>query len=445
MKLSIFRRPRKKGTGEIGMKQTSEIESNGEPGKTKMQKFFHFIRKHWVIFLVAIIIIVIAAGIIVAPILAKRKADKLARDAGQRPQPVTAVATKKADLDVYLRALGTVIPTNTVIVKSQVGGQLINLHFKEGQMVKKGDLLAEIDPRPFQVQLMQAEGQLARDEELLKNAEADLVRYKLLLSQDSISVLQVTTQESLVKQYKGVIQTDKGQIANARLQLTFARIIAPLTGRVGLRLVDPGNMVQASDASGIAVITQLQPVTVVFSVPQDNLPVVLKHFNAGETMPVLAYDQEGKIMLASGKLLAVDNQIDTTTGTIKFKAIFENKDNKLFPNQFVNVRLKVDTLGDATVMSTAAVQRGSIGTFAYVVKEDKTVAVKILKLGPTEGDNVAVTEGLTTGELVVTVGGDKLREGSKVEIITPESKNAPVQTRKKNSGQAQKKRSSSEP
>jgi len=356
---------------------------------------------------------------------------------------VTAVAAKKVDLDVYLRALGTVIPTNTVTVKSQVGGQLLSLHFKEGQMVKKGDLLAEIDPRPYQVQLMQAEGQFARDEELLKNAIADLARYKLLLSQDSISVLQVTTQESLVKQYKGVVQTDKGQIANARLQLTYARIAAPLSGRVGLRLVDPGNMVQVSDATGVAVITQLQPITVVFSVPQDSLPVVLKRLNAGDALPVFAYDQEGKVALAAGKLLAVDNQIDTTTGTIKLKAIFENHDNKLFPNQFVNVRLKVDTLRDATVMSTAAVQRGSIGAFAYVVKEDKSVIVKTLKLGPTDGDNVAVLEGLLPGELAVTVGGDKLREGSKVEIIIPGSKNTSAPKRIRNGDQAQKKRSSS--
>lgn len=425
------------------MKQTSELKANGESNPTKMKKYWHFLRRHWVIFFIILIIFAIAAKIFVAPVLAKRTAEKQAQDNNQRPQPVTAVATKKADLDVYLRALGTVIPTNTVTVKSQVGGQLLSLHFKEGQMVKKGDLLAEIDPRPFQVQLMQAEGQLARDEELLKNAEADLARYKLLLSQDSIAVQQVTTQESLVKQYKGVIQTDKGQIANARLQLTYARIISPLTGRVGLRLVDPGNMVAVSDANGIAVITQLQPVTVVFSVPQDNLPLVLKRFHAGEAMPVLAYDQEGKTLLASGRLHAVDNQIDTTTGTVKLKAVFENKDNNLFPNQFVNIRLKVDTLHDATVMSSAAVQRGSIGTFAYVVKEDKTVVVQTLKLGPTEGDTVAVTEGLVPGEMVVTVGGDKLRAGSKVEMITAGSNNVSPPTGKKDSGRKPGERSSS--
>jgi len=424
------------------MKQTSELESSGESGQTRMQKFFHFIRRHWVIFIVAIVIILIVFRMFIAPTMAKRRADKQAQEMNQRPQPVTAVITRKADFDVYLKALGTVIPINTVAVKSQVGGQLMSVNFKEGQIVKKGDLLAEIDPRPFQVQLMQAEGQLAKDEEFLRNAESDLAQYKILQKQDSIALQQVTTQESLVKQYKGIIQTDKGVIANDKLQLIYARILAPLTGRVGLRQVDPGNMVQANDSNypnGIVVITQLQPITVVFSVPQDNLPVVLKSISNGVVLPVFAYDQEGKVMLASGRLLAADNQIDTTTGTIKLKAIFDNNDNKLFANQFVNIKLKVDTLRDATVMSSAAVQRGSIGTFAYVVKEDKSVTVRTLKLGPTEGDNVAVFEGLAPGELAVTVGGDKLREGSKVEIITPESKNASGQPPKKAGGQKQKK------
>lgn len=404
-----------------------------------MKNISHLIKNHKVLFILIIVIIVIAAIVYTAPILAKRKADQQMKAMKTPTQPVSAMSVRTADLPVYIKALGTVTPANTVTVRSQVGGQLIRLHFKEGQMVEKGDLLAEIDPRPFQVQLMQAEGQLARDEELLKNAESDLARYKVLLGQDSIAVQQVTTQESLVKQYKSVLQTDKGQIASAKLQLAYSRITAPLSGRVGLKVVDPGNMVSTSDTSGIAVITQLQPITVVFSVPQDNLPAILKRSQSADLAPVLALDQEGKSLLAKGKLLAVDNQIDTTTGTVKLKGIFRNEDNRLFPNQFVNIRLKVDTLQDATVISTAAIQRGSIGTFAYVVKDDKTVTVRPIKLGPADGELVAVTEGLAPGENVVTVGGDKLREGSKVEIVKPRAKDTAAQTEKKTSDSFQKK------
>jgi len=424
------------------MNQTSKVETPTGPHLTRMQRSSHFIRRHWVIIIVTLVIIIVGI-IFITQYMMKLGAGK--KSGNQPPQPVTALMTNKADFDVYLKGLGTVIPTNTVTIKSQVSGQLISVHFKEGQHVNKGNLIAEIDPRPFQVQLMQAEGQLARDEAFLKNAETDLALYKKLLAQDSIAAQQVTTQESLVKQYRGIIETDKGQIANAKLQLTYARVIAPITGRVGLRQVDPGNMVQVNDTNGIVVITQLQPITVVFSLPQDNLTILMKRWNARTTLPVQAYDQEGKVLLANGKLLAVDNQIDTTTGTVKLKAIFDNKDNKLFPNQFVNVRLKIDTLRNATVMSTDAVQRGSIGTFAYAVKDDKSVTVKILKLGPAEGNNVVVMEGLVPGESVVTVGGDKLREGTKVEIITPDSQGASVRREKTNTAPGQKKRQSSAP
>ena len=421
------------------MDQKSMAEKPTGPHLTGIQRFSHFVRRHWVIIIVTIVIVIAGIIFIRSNMTGKKSLNS------ERPQPVTAVMTNKADFDVYLKGLGTVIPTNTVTVKSQVSGQLMSVHFKEGQHVNKGDLIAEIDPRPFQVQLMQAEGQLARDEAFLKNAKSDLALYKQLIAQDSIAAQQVTTQEALVKQYLGVIETDKGQIANAKLQLIYARVIAPITGRVGLRQVDPGNMVQVNDVNGLVVITQLQPVTVVFSLPQDNLTILMKRWNAGATLPVQAYDQEGKVLLASGKLLAVDNQIDTTTGTIKLKAIFDNKDNKLFPNQFVNVRLKVDTLLDATVMSSAAVQRGSIGTFAYVVKNDKTVTVRMLKLGPAEGDNIVVMEGLAPGESVVTVGGDKLREGTKVEIITPNGKGTSGRREKTNTAPDQKTRPSSAP
>jgi membrane fusion protein, multidrug efflux system len=425
---------------KFGMAQTSKIGTDKKTDLTRMQRLFNFIRRHWIIFTVTIVIII---GIIfITQYITKLNAGK--KLVNQPPQPITAVVTNKADFDVYLKGLGTVIPTNTVTVKSQVSGQLMSVLFKEGQHVNKGDLIAEIDPRPFQVQLMQAEGQLARDEAFLKNAESDLALYKQLLAQDSIAAQQVTTQDSLVKQYRGIIETDKGQIASAKLQLIYARVIAPVTGRAGLRQVDPGNMVQVTDPNGIVVITQLQPITVVFSVPQDNLTILMKRWNAGTILPAQAYDQEGKVILAVGHLLAIDNQIDTTTGTVKLKAIFDNKDNKLFPNQFVNVRLKVDTLRSAAVMSTAAVQRGSIGTFAYVVKDDKSVTVRMLTLGPAEGDNVVVMEGLAPGELVVTVGGDKLREGTKVEITTPNGKGTSVRNEKATTAPGQKKRQTSE-
>jgi multidrug efflux system membrane fusion protein len=233
-----------------------------------------------------------------------------------------------------------------------------------------------------------------------------------------------------VQQYKGAIKIDQGQIANAKLQLTYSRVIAPISGRIGLRLVDQGNMIQSNDVNGMAVITQLQPVTVVFSVPQDNLPAIMKRLRTGEVLPVDAYSQDGKAILAKGTLLAVDNQIDTTTGTVKLKAKFDNKNNGLFANQFVNVVMKVDILSGATVMPTAAIQRGSIGTFAYVVKEDKSVDVRPLQLGPTEGENVAVLSGLAPGEIVVVVGGDKLREGTKVAIVTNGAAGTPAQGRK---------------
>lgn len=405
-----------------------------EPSEQRTDKRAHplasLIRRRWIWALIIICIAAAAFKIFLMQTATPAGARAKVQNDAQRPTPVTAVAAKKADIDVYLNGLGTVIPVYTVAVRSQVGGQLLRVHYKEGQVVKQGELLAEIDPRPFQVQLMQAEGQLARDEALLKNAEGDLARYRQLLAQDSIAEQQVTTQESQVQQYRGAVKTDRGQIANATLQITYSRVVAPVSGRVGLRQVDPGNMVQPNDANGLAVITQLQPITVVFSIPQENLPTVLKRLRTGTSPTVYAYGQDGKVLLATGRLHAVDNQIDTTTGTIKIKAMFENKDNGLFPNQFVNVRMKVGTVNDATVITTSATQRGSIGAFVYVVNPDRSVTVRAVQLGPTEGDDVAVTTGLSPGELVVTVGGDKLREGTKVEIAGGEGAGAPGQGKK---------------
>jgi multidrug efflux system membrane fusion protein len=335
-----------------------------------------------------------------------------------RSLPVVAAPARKGPIDVYLSALGTVTPRNVVAVRPRVDGQLMRVNFVEGQTVKAGDLLAEIDPRPFEVQLTQATGQMARDAALLKNAQIDLDRYRTLLTQDSISKQQVDTQEALVAQYRGTVQADQGQIDNARLQLAYARVTAPITGRVGLRQVDPGNVVRSSDTNGLVVITQLQPITVVFPIPEDNLPRVMKRMRSGETITVLAFDRDQKVKLATGKLITVDNQIDTTTGTVKLKAEFANEDLTLFPNQFVNVRMQIETLADATLVPTAAIQRGAPGTFVYQVKEDRSVSVAAVKLGPSQAEVTVIDSGIAPGDLVVIDGTDKLREGSKVELIT---------------------------
>ena len=336
-------------------------------------------------------------------------------DAGARPVPVGVVAARKGDMNVYINGLGSVTPLSTVIVRSRVDGQLMEVVFREGQTVTSGQLIATIDPRPFEVQLAQAEGQLARDEALLKNARLDLERYRVLWQQDSIPKQQLDTQEALVRQFEGAIKTDQGQIDNAKLQLVYSRITAPLTGRIGLRLVDPGNIVHAADPNGLVVIIQVQPISVIFPIPEDNLPPVLAALNAGKQLAVDAFNRGQTRKLASGVLLTVDNQIDPTTGTVRLKAIFENKDGALFPNQFVNAHLLIDVKRNAIIMPSAAIQRGPQGTFVYLVKREGTVTVRPVTVGDIQGADVTVGSGLSEGDFVVVDGAERLREGAKVE------------------------------
>lgn len=336
------------------------------------------------------------------------------------PVPVKVEAAKVENLDIYLRGLGTVTAYATVTVRSRVQGQLIEVSFKEGDRVKAGDLLARIDPRPFQVALDQAKGTLAQDMAQYENAKLDLQRYEKLRAQQSIAVQLVDTQRALVAKFEGLIKSDKASVENAQLQLDFTRITAPIPGRLGLRQVDMGNLLVTNDPQGIVVITQTQPIAVVFTLPESELPAVREPVLAGQTLRVDAYDRADTRLLAQGKLLTADNQIDVTTGTFKLKAEFANEQDTLFPNQFVNVRILVRTVQDALTVPSAAVQQGSQGAFLYVVGSDGTAVVRPVRIGAKSGDRTQVLDGVVAGDRIVLEGTDRLRSGSRVRVIGDE-------------------------
>ena len=353
-------------------------------------------------------------------------AQKPATAQGPPPQTVRDAEATKGDIPIIIDALGTVTPLATITVKTQIAGKLQEVAFQEGQLVKAGDFLARIDARPFEATLAQAQGQLAKDSALLAQAQSDLSRYQTLVKQDSIARQQVDDQGFLVLQDKAAMASDEAQIDAARLNIGYAHITAPVSGRVGFRMVDQGNYVQPSDANGLVVITQLQPITVFFSIPEDSLPLVSARLKSGAALPVNVYDRANVKQLASGTLTTIDNQIDTTTGTVKLRATFANDDFALFPNQFVNVRLLADTLSGAVIAPNAAIQLGSIGNFVYVVRDDSTVTVRKVMIGAADADHTAVLSGLSAGERVVIDGVDRLREGAKVAVRNGPGGGAPA-------------------
>jgi len=343
----------------------------------------------------------------------------------QTPQPVGVAKAIRGDINVTVNALGTVTPLATATVRPQATGMLVKLNFTEGQMVKMGDVLAEIDPRTYQATLAQAEAQLAKDQANLANQKIDLARYQQLLQQNAISAQVLATQKALVDQTTATVQSDQANVQQARINLGYTHVVSPITGRVGLHLVDVGNIVSNGQTGGLVVVTMLDPMSVLFTVPEDNVSDILEQVNAGNTLTVDAYDRSQTNKITSGTLATVDNQIDTTTGSVKLRAIFDNKNGKLYPNQFVNVRLLVNTLHDQTIVPLPAIQRGADGTFVFVVSPDKTVNQRAVKTGVQDGEKIAITEGLEPGDTVVIDGADRLRDGAQVSIPATTTITAP--------------------
>jgi multidrug efflux system membrane fusion protein len=377
-------------------------------------------KRRWWFWLLALAVLAYGAYRAGKGMVAPQAANVAAR--GSRPArdygavPVVAVPASKGDIGVYFTGLGAVTPIYTVTVKSQIAGYLMQVLYKEGQIVHKGDLLAQVDPRPYQVMLEQAEAGLARDQANLENAKVDLKRYQTLVPVHAVPEQQLATQEALVKQYEGTVKADQAQIDTAKLDLTYCHVTAPITGRVGLRLVDPGNYVTPGDSTGLVVITQIEPISVIFTLPEDQLPAIMKRMRAGARLRVDAYDREMKTKIAQGWLETVDNQIDPTTGTVKLRANFDNRDGALFPNQFVNTKLLVEEKSGVTLVPTAVVQRNSQQTYVFLVKPDSTATVRTITVGTTEGEQSEVTSGLAPGDVVVMTGVDRLQEGTKVRF-----------------------------
>ena len=370
--------------------------------------------------------LILLAGLIALGLIAWRLLGPAARapkGPSEVAQPVGVATVGVADMRVVKTGLGTVTPMATITVQTQISGQLMSVGFKEGQVVHQGDLLAQIDPRPYEVSLQQAEGALAHDTGLLAQARSDLARYIMLAKRNSIATQTVTDEQFLVQQYEGTVQEDQATVASSKLNLVYCRITSPVTGRVGLRLVDPGNYVQTSSATGLVVVTRLQPISVIFVLPEDDIPAVAQEMNTGHTLGVGAYDRTNASLIANGTLLTIDNTVDTTTGTVKLRASFPNTDNALFPNQFVNARLLLKTLNQVVQAPTAAIQTGAPGSFVYLVKPGGTVGVQVVKTGITDGDEVQIISGLKQGDTVVVDGADRLKDGAHIKV-TPDAGDA---------------------